>query len=140
VTRAALRALLRAFPAGFRERFGAEFLDFAAARRREGAYRGAAGALRFWGELALDGARAGQVTGMVVRHGLALTATALALGLAGALGAGRLLAGQLYGVAPTDPATLGAVAALLAGVALVACWVPARRAGRVDPKASLQAE
>jgi predicted permease len=86
------------------------------------------------------GARAGQVTAMVVRHGLALTGTALALGLAGAVGAGRLVAGQLYGVSPADPATLGAVAGLLAVAAVVACWAPARRAGRVDPKASLQAE
>jgi predicted permease len=86
------------------------------------------------------GARAGQVTAMVVRHGLRLTAVALALGLAGALGAGRLIAGQLYGITPTDPATLAAVAGALALVVLLACWGPARRAGRVDPKASLQAE
>ncbi len=86
------------------------------------------------------GARAAQVTAMVVRHGLRLTAVALTLGLAGALGAGRLLAGQLYGVSPTDPATLAAVAGVLALVMVLACWVPARRAGRVDPKASLQSD
>jgi predicted permease len=86
------------------------------------------------------GAKGGQIAAMVVRHGLRLTAVALALGLAGALSSGRLLASQLYGVAPHDPVALGAVAALLAAVALVACWLPARRASRVDPKMSLQAE
>jgi predicted permease len=86
------------------------------------------------------GARGGQVAAMVVRHGLRLTAAALGLGLAGALAAGRAVASQLYGVSPGDPATLGGVALVLALAALAACWLPARRAGRVDPKVSLTAE
>ncbi|MFL5580800.1 MAG: ABC transporter permease [Gemmatimonadaceae bacterium] len=86
------------------------------------------------------GARRGQIAGMVVRQGLGLTALALALGLAGAVAAGRALASQLYGVGPRDPLALGGVTALLALVSLLACWLPARRAARVDPRASLQAE
>lgn len=64
----------------------------------------------------------------------------LALGMGAALLAGRALAGLLYGVRPGDPATLGAVAALVTGVALLACWIPALRASRVDPATALRAE
>ena len=61
-------------------------------------------------------------------------------GLTGALALGRLLSGLLYGVTPTDPATFAAVAILVAAVALVAAWLPARRAARTDPLRALRHE
>jgi ABC-type antimicrobial peptide transport system permease subunit len=64
----------------------------------------------------------------------------LILGLAGAYAVTRLLASQLFGVAPADPATFGSVAALLAIVALVATVAPARSAARVDPIVTLRSE
>jgi ABC-type lipoprotein release transport system permease subunit len=58
-------------------------------------------------------------------------------GIAGTAGLTRLMSGLLYGVGPTDPVVVGGVALLLATVALVATWLPARRAGRVNPAAVL---
>ena len=86
------------------------------------------------------GAAGSQVVGAFVRDGLRLTALGLALGLAGAVAGGRLIASQLYEVEPTDPVTLGATAATLAVVAALASYLPARRATRVDPIAALRAE
>jgi ABC-type antimicrobial peptide transport system permease subunit len=77
---------------------------------------------------------------MVVLEGVRMTAVGLVLGLAGALALSRLLASLLYGVGPRDPVTYAAVAALLAAVTLLACWLPARRASRVDPLAAIRAE
>jgi hypothetical protein len=71
---------------------------------------------------------------------LALAAIGLALGLAGAFALTRFLSTQLFGVAPTDPATFAAVAALLAAVALAATLAPARRATLVDPIVTLRSE
>ncbi|HEU4585574.1 MAG TPA: ABC transporter permease [Gemmatimonadaceae bacterium] len=79
------------------------------------------------------GARPRDVLSLVVRQGMTLALLGIALGIIGALAVTRLLASMLYGVAPTDPATFTGVAALLAAVALLACWLPARRAARVDP-------
>lgn len=62
------------------------------------------------------------------------------LGLLAAFGATRLLEGLLYGVTPTDPATLAAVCGLLLAVAALACWIPARRAVRLDPVEALRTE
>ncbi len=86
------------------------------------------------------GARSRDVLQMVLGHGLRLVAIGVVLGLAGALALTRFLAGQLYGVRPTDPLTFIAVTALLALVALAATWLPARRAARVDPMIALRTE
>ena len=86
------------------------------------------------------GARARDVLRMVLGRGLRLVALGLALGLAGALGLTRFIASQLYGVRAMDPVTFASVSALLALVALVACWLPARRAARVDPLIALRNE
>jgi putative ABC transport system permease protein len=89
--------------------------------------------------IALGAARA-RVMRLVLGQGLALAGAGLALGLAGAAGATRALRGMLFGVAPTDAAVYAALALLLGAVALLACWLPARRAVRVDPMVALRAE
>ena len=86
------------------------------------------------------GARATDVVTAIVREGLGLAAIGLALGLAGAFALTRFLSTQLFGIAPTDPATFAAVAALLAVVALAATLAPARRATLVDPIVALRSE
>jgi putative ABC transport system permease protein len=83
------------------------------------------------------GARAPQVVRLVVGRGMLLTGAAIALGLAAAAGVARLMSALLFDVAPTDAATFGTAAGVLAAVALAACWGPARRAARVDPAATL---
>ncbi|HUI53617.1 MAG TPA: FtsX-like permease family protein, partial [Bryobacteraceae bacterium] len=77
---------------------------------------------------------------MVVSEGLRLTATGLALGLAGAWLVGRAMQSMLYGVEAVDPTAFGAVAAVLVGSALLACCIPGRRAGWVDPVVALRQE
>jgi putative ABC transport system permease protein len=86
------------------------------------------------------GAGRTQVVTMVVRTAMRLVGIGLLVGAVASLGAGRLLRSQLLGVSPYDPATLLAVAALLAGVALAATLLPARRAARVDPIVALRHE
>jgi putative ABC transport system permease protein len=86
------------------------------------------------------GAPRRQILGMVLRQGGTLALAGIGIGLAGAWMTTRLMAGFLYGVRAGDPATLAIVAVLLLGVALAACWVPARRAMRVDPMIALRAE
>ena len=86
------------------------------------------------------GAQASGVRGMVFGRGVMLTAAGTLLGLAGAAAVARLIDGMLFQVAPTDPVTLATVVAFLAGVALVASWLPARRATRVDPMIALRSE
>ena len=76
------------------------------------------------------GSDAAAVFAMVLREGALLIGLGFTLGLAGTFGMGRVLAGELYGVHPTEPAVLAAVAALLGSIALVACALPARRAHR----------
>jgi hypothetical protein len=86
------------------------------------------------------GAQPGSVLGLVLRHGLLLTAIGLLIGLAGAFGLARSLGSMMPKVASPDPLTLAGVAVILMGVALFACWVPARRATRVSPLEALRTE
>ncbi len=82
----------------------------------------------------------GQVLRNVVGQGMRWTLLGLALGLAGAFAATRLLAGLLFGVAPTDAVTFAGVALLLATAAALASWLPARRAAATDPLTALRSE
>ncbi len=84
------------------------------------------------------GAPKNALLGMVLRNGMALAGLGLVLGLGGALALTRLLATLLIGVGARDPVTLAGAAATLAAVAFLACYVPARRAARLDPVAALR--
>jgi putative ABC transport system permease protein len=86
------------------------------------------------------GASPADVLKQVFLEGGRLAALGLALGLIAALALTRLMASLLFGVKPGDPVTLGVAAALLAFVALAACYIPARRATRVDPLVALRYE
>jgi putative ABC transport system permease protein len=86
------------------------------------------------------GATEQAVVRMILRQGLAVCLVGMGLGLAGALAATRFMQRLLFGVRGADPATFAAVFAGLAAVALAACYVPARRATRVDATISLRAE
>jgi ABC-type antimicrobial peptide transport system permease subunit len=86
------------------------------------------------------GAEPRHVLGLVMRHGLLLTAGGLAIGIAAALALGRAVAALLYGVTPNDPPTLLAGAFFLTAVSLLASYLPARRALRLDPLRALRAE
>ena len=79
------------------------------------------------------GAGRGQVVRLVVGQGGALVAAGVVLGLVAAATASRIVESVLFGVTPADPPTFTAVTAVLVGVALLACWLPARRAARIDP-------
>jgi putative ABC transport system permease protein len=80
------------------------------------------------------------ILALVVREGLTLPSVGLAIGLAASLFLTRALRSMLYGVSATNPIVFGAVAALLAAVAAIACYVPARRTARVDPVVALKSE
>jgi putative ABC transport system permease protein len=86
------------------------------------------------------GATPRHILGLVVRQGLALALTGVAIGLAGAFALTRLMHSLLFGVNATDPATFAAIALLLALVALTASYIPAHRAARIDPMISLRCE
>ncbi|HEY4229813.1 MAG TPA: ABC transporter permease [Thermoanaerobaculia bacterium] len=86
------------------------------------------------------GAGPARVVREILGQGLRLIALGIGIGLAAAFGLTRLMASLLFGVPPTDPATFLGVALLLGASALLACWIPARRASRVDPMVVLRAE
>ncbi|MEO5960158.1 MAG: ABC transporter permease [Opitutaceae bacterium] len=86
------------------------------------------------------GARADDVLAHILRQGMTVVALGLATGLAATLALGQLAQAMLYQTSPRDPVTLIAIAALLAAVALLACWLPARRATKVDPMIALLTE
>ncbi|HEX5434590.1 MAG TPA: ADOP family duplicated permease, partial [Candidatus Angelobacter sp.] len=86
------------------------------------------------------GAQQNDVLAMVVRHGLLLAVAGAVIGMAASFGVSRLLQSMLYGVHAGDPVTLISVALVLLVVSLVACWIPARRATRVDPLVALRYE
>jgi ABC-type antimicrobial peptide transport system permease subunit len=86
------------------------------------------------------GARASTVRGMVVRQALVVTLVGIVAGVVGAIGMTRALGSLLFGVSPTDLATLFSSAAVLLAVATAASWLPARRAAAVDPALALRSE
>lgn len=86
------------------------------------------------------GAPRSQLWLTVARHGLTPVIAGLAVGMGGALVATRSIGGLLFGVPSTDPATYGAVAGMLLLAGLLACWIPARRAARIDPLEALRQE
>jgi putative ABC transport system permease protein len=86
------------------------------------------------------GAERVDVQRMVLGQGMGIVAMAIAIGVAGALAAARLLQTLLFEVSPADPVVYAVVVLLLLGVALFACWLPARRASGVDPVIALRAD
>ncbi|PYL92197.1 MAG: hypothetical protein DMF16_00655 [Verrucomicrobia bacterium] len=86
------------------------------------------------------GAQRRDVLQLVIRQGMLLTMVGVGLGLAGSFGLTRLISSLLFGVSATDIGTFGAVSSLLFVIALLACWLPARRASRVDPIVALHTE
>ena len=86
------------------------------------------------------GAQAGAVRRQFLRHGLVLTGAGIAVGVVASLALTRVLSALLFGVGPMDPLTYAAMSAALAAVAVLATWIPARRASRIDPVVALRAE
>jgi putative ABC transport system permease protein len=86
------------------------------------------------------GARAGDVTAMVLRDGLVRAGLGVGIGLVGAAAVTRMMTKLLFGVTATDPATFATVSLVLLVVAAGACWLPARRAAKVDPMVALRAD
>ncbi|HTS12039.1 MAG TPA: ABC transporter permease [Candidatus Limnocylindrales bacterium] len=86
------------------------------------------------------GAQERDVAKLVLKYGLALAGTGVAIGIAAAFGVTRVLSSLLYGIRADDPATLVTVSVVLVGVTLLACYLPARRAMRIDPMVALRYE
>ena len=86
------------------------------------------------------GAQSNDVLRLILGHGAKMALLGVAIGVVAALALTRLMSRLLFGVSPTDPLTFAAVATVLTLVALAACYIPARRATRVDPSVSLRAE
>jgi putative ABC transport system permease protein len=86
------------------------------------------------------GAQTGDVRQLFLRHGLLLTGVGIALGTGVAVAITRVMSALLFGVSPMDPVTYVAVAASLGSIALLATYLPARRASHVDPVVALRAD
>ena len=86
------------------------------------------------------GAGSSDILRLVLREGLVVTLIGLVIGVGGAYAATRLLTNQLFGVTPMDPDTIGAVALVLIVVAFLACYIPGRRATKLDPLSALRVE
>jgi ABC-type antimicrobial peptide transport system permease subunit len=86
------------------------------------------------------GAQLSDMQKLILKQGMLLAAIGSLFGLLVAFGGARMMKGLLYGVSASDPVTFTCVALLLLGIALLACWVPARRASRVEPMIALRAE
>jgi putative ABC transport system permease protein len=86
------------------------------------------------------GARPRQILALIIRQGLALAVFGIVIGLAGALAATRVLSVILYGVSAQDPVTFAGISLVLIFIAILACYVPARRAMSVDPMVALRYE
>ncbi len=86
------------------------------------------------------GANLGEVLQLIIRQGMRMVAIGLGLGLIVAFALTRVLSSLLLGVGASDPVTFGGVAVLLVGIALLACWIPARRATKVDPMVALRCD
>jgi ABC-type antimicrobial peptide transport system permease subunit len=86
------------------------------------------------------GAQPGDVSRMILRQGTFVATSGLVVGLVGAVTASRFMEALLFQMSPTDPATYASVAAGLLVVSLLACWLPARRAARLDPVRALRSE
>jgi putative ABC transport system permease protein len=86
------------------------------------------------------GAQTSDVLQLVIGQGMRVVLVGLAIGLAGAFGLARLMASRLFGLSPLDPVTFVGVTLLAVSAALLACYLPARRAAKVDPMESLRYE
>lgn len=86
------------------------------------------------------GARYGNVVALILKQGLILAGVGIAIGILGAFCLTQWLSSLLYGITPTDPLTFATAPAIMLAVAIVACWIPARRATRIDPMRALRQE
>jgi putative ABC transport system permease protein len=93
-----------------------------------------------FGIRATFGASNSDILRLVLREGIIVTIVGLAIGVAGAFGLTRFISGQLFGVKPMDPITIASAAVVLIVIALFACYIPARRATKLDPVTVLRAE